>query len=61
MLIGHKSLIMLRMFIFQVSEVVPRVNLRYQMDVDKMAEMKSLPANVRNISSDAIYCHLKWI
>lgn len=28
-----------------VSEVVPRVNLRYQMDVDKMAEMKSLPAN----------------
>lgn len=50
---------MLRMFIFQVSEVVPRVNLRYQMDVDKMAEMKSLPANVRNISSDAINCHLK--
>lgn len=35
------------MCIFQVSEVVPRVNLRYQMDVDKMAEMKSLPANVR--------------
>lgn len=31
---------------FQVSEVVPRVNLRYQMDVDKMAEMKSLPGNV---------------
>nr|XP_022316205.1 uncharacterized protein LOC111119919 [Crassostrea virginica] len=28
-----------------VSEVVPRVNLRYQMDVDKMAEMKSLPGN----------------
>lgn len=24
-----------------------------------MAEMKSLPANVRNISSYAIYCHLK--
>lgn len=47
------------MFIFQVSEVVPRVNLRYQMDVDKMAEMKSLPANVRKFSSGAIYCSLK--
>lgn len=34
------------LFNFKVSEVVPRVNLRYQMDVDKMAEMKSLPGNV---------------
>ena len=34
------------MFNLKASEVVPRVNLRYQMDVDKMAEMKSLPGNV---------------